>query len=140
MVRTGLVFAVWLGFLLPLSPGRLPANPPAEKDSAIAATLALQQAMARANELLRSGETKKAVEVLEEQLPRVNGNAVFLNRLREAYRAYIKDLWLANNAAAAKRYLERLCILEPVTAAGNHRENLGPWPQAESLEEPALSP
>jgi tetratricopeptide (TPR) repeat protein len=117
MVRTGLVFAVWLGFLLPLSPGRLPANPPAEKDSAIAATLALQQAMARANELLRSGETKKAVEVLEEQLPRVNGNAVFLNRLREAYRAYIKDLWLANNAAAAKRYLERLCILEPGAAA-----------------------
>ena len=55
--------------------------------------------------------------------------------MREAYRAYIKDLWLANNAAGAKRYIERLCILEPSAAQDaslRPAEPKNPVPRAES--------
>jgi hypothetical protein len=72
--------------------------------------------MESAHYFMLTGEAKKAVDVLEEQLPRVNGNAAFLRKLREAYRGYIKELRMANNNAAAQRYLERLCILEPNAA------------------------
>jgi tetratricopeptide (TPR) repeat protein len=113
MVRTCVVSLLCLGFLLILAPGRLPANPPADEDSALRNWLALQRAMESARFLMLAGDTKKAVDVLEEQLPRVNGNSGFLRLLREAYRGRIKDLWLANNAPEAKRHLERLCILEP---------------------------
>jgi hypothetical protein len=119
MVRTGLISLAWLGVQLTFGPGRLPATPPADDESALRTTLKLQQAMETARYLLLRGEAgaaKKAVEALEEQLPRANGNTAFLRLLREAYRGYIKDLWLANRAADAKRYLERLCILEPSAA------------------------
>jgi hypothetical protein len=120
MVRTGLISLAWLALQLTFGPGRLPANPPADDESALRTTLKLQQAMEKARYLLLRGEAgaaKKAVETLEEQLPRANGNTAFLRLLREAYRGYIKDLWLANKSADAKRYLDRLCILEPSAAA-----------------------
>src|SRR5580692_5834296 len=113
MVRTKRFSLLWLGVVfLPFS-SSLSASPPADNNSPITSTLALQQAMATATEYLHGGNNKKAVEILEEQLSRVNGHAEFLRLLRVAYRGYIKDLWIANNGAAAKRYLERLCILEP---------------------------
>lgn len=116
MLRSGFLSSMWLGLLLLLYPGPLSGNPPADKDSAINSTLALQRAVVTARHLLLAGESKKAVDILEEQLARINGNAEFLRLLSEAYRAYIKDLWLANNSTGAKRYLERLCILEPAAA------------------------
>lgn len=116
MRRTGLATALSLGWLLSFCPSPAPGSPPADKDNAFNTTLALQQAMATATDLLRRGETKKAVETLENELARVNGHSAFLRLLRQAYRGYIKELWIANNAAAAKRYLGRLCILEPSAA------------------------
>ncbi len=116
MLRTGLLTALLSGWLLSFGSPRVPASPPPDKDTTFNTTLALQQAMATATDLLRRGDNKKAVETLEDQLARANGNTTFLRLLREAYRGYIKDLWIANNAAAAKRYLERLCILEPSAA------------------------
>ena len=84
MVRTGLFIALSLSLLLTYCPGRLPGAPGADKESAINTTLALQRAMATATDLLRRGDNKKAVEVLEEQLARVNGNTAFLRLLRDA--------------------------------------------------------
>lgn len=102
-----LLLGVVLGFLAPAG-----ANPPEE--AGIKNALALQGAMEQARyHLYQSSNAKKAVEVLEEQLPRVNGNSTFLRLLRDAYRVYIKDLYLANQAALAQRYYERLCILDP---------------------------
>ena len=72
MVRTRVFSLLCLGFLLILAPGRLPGNPPADEDSALRNWLALQRAMENARFLMLAGDTKKAVDVLEEQLPRVN--------------------------------------------------------------------
>src|SRR2546430_5181987 len=48
---------------------------------------------------------------LESQLARINGNAAYLALLRDAYRAYVKELRLANQEAAARTYLQRLQVL-----------------------------
>src|SRR5262245_58716891 len=106
---------VSLLFLLVVSaPGA--ASPPGEDDNAFKSTLAVQQAMEQAQHLLLVPDAKKAVDVLEAQLSRINGNPSFLRVLREAYRSYIKHLWLANQPALARKYLERLCIIEPTAA------------------------
>lgn len=89
----------------------------ADARDGIANTLALQQAMERAkHSLLQPEGARAAVETLEKELPRVNGNTAYLQLLRDAYRAYIRDLCLANRADMAKRYLERLSILDPSAA------------------------
>ncbi|MCI0743520.1 MAG: hypothetical protein L0Y72_31210 [Gemmataceae bacterium] len=93
----------------------LQGNPPKE-DAGLHNALALQQAMEQARHFMLQGDSKKAVDALEEQLARVNGHAGFLRMLREAYRSLIKDLWLAQQGTQAQRYLERLCILEPAAA------------------------
>jgi len=93
------------------------ANPPgADDDTSMKNVLAVQQAMEQARYLLLVPNSKKAVEVLEENLPRINGNATYLRLLREAYRNHIKDLWLTKQTSLAKRYLERLCIIDPHAA------------------------
>lgn len=93
----------------------LTANPP--EDPQFNKALSVQAAMVRARTLLLEMQAQKAVEVLEEQLPKVNGNAQYLSLLRDAYRAHIRDLYLAGQPDAAKRYLDRLCILDPNAAS-----------------------
>lgn len=90
------------------------ATPP--EDPSFDKALSVQAAMVQARARLAESQTKQAVEVLEEQLAKVNGNAQYLSLLREAYRAYIRDLYLAGQPAMAKRYLDRLCILDPSAA------------------------
>ena len=89
------------------------ANPPDEPDSRFNKALSVQAAMARARILLNEKDAQKAVDVLEEQLPKVNGNTEYLVLLRDAYRVYVRDLYLAGKAEHAKRYLDRLSILDP---------------------------
>jgi tetratricopeptide (TPR) repeat protein len=79
--------------------------------------LAVQMAMVRARTLLSDMNAQQAVEILEEQLPNVNNNPQYLSLLRDGYRAYIRDLHLANQSDLAKRYLDRLCILDPKAGA-----------------------
>src|SRR4051794_24899795 len=88
----------------------------ADEDVSLQNTLALQQAMGRAKDSLRQGDSKKAVDALEAQLAHVNGNTAFLSLLKEAYRTYIKDLWLLNRPTEAQRYLDRLCIIDAAAA------------------------
>jgi hypothetical protein len=80
--------------------------------AAVATTLAVQDALRRGRELLQNGHAKAAVEVLEEQLTRVNGNATYLAVLREAYYGYVKELQLAQQDELAAVYLKRLQILD----------------------------
>lgn len=96
----------------------MPAAPgaPAPQESAargVENTLAVQTALQKGRALLLRGDARAAVEILEEQLPRINGNREYLMLLRDAYREYIKELALKNRSAEAKKYLERLCILDP---------------------------
>ena len=92
-----------------------PANA-GDRDSAVATTLAVQTAMQQGRDHLVHGDAKSAVYVLEGQLSRINGNSAYLAVLRDAYRAYIKQLRLANQEADAQVYLERLQILDPGAA------------------------
>lgn len=87
------------------------------QDDAVAKQLAVQAAMTRARAFLSDLNAQKAVDVLEEQLAKVNGNPQYLVLLREAYRANIRDLHLKGQPADAKRYLDRLAILDPSAAA-----------------------
>lgn len=88
-----------------------------DSDKAFKNALALQKAMERANAHLLAGQPRQAVDALEAELPRVSGNSSYLLLLRKSYRAYITQLWLGNQADLAKRYTERLCVLEPSAAA-----------------------
>ena len=103
--------------LLLLLPAAVHADPPRnDEDTPLKNSLAVQQALAQARHHMYTANAARAVEVLEEQLPRINGNSAYLRTLREAYRSYIQELWLANNGKQARRYLERLCVLDPSAA------------------------
>src|SRR5262245_27295740 len=106
--------ALLLSCLL-LAESALAGDNPREDDG-VRASLTLQHAMAVARDHLRAGDSQKAVVTLEAELAKVNGHAGYLRLLRDAYRAHIKDLWLANRGGDARRYIERLCILEPSAA------------------------
>lgn len=145
MVRPRLISLLCLAGLSYLISGSLLGGDPPQ-EAVIQNTLALQQAMEQAKESMRQGDAAKAVEILEEQLARVNGNGPFLRMLREAYRVYIKDLWIANKGQLATRYLERLCILEPAAANDptlrppQTTEKILPPPIAKNLGLPKLFP
>ena len=92
---------------LPTAPG------PDAAAGSITATLAVQTAMQQGREYLLHNNAKAAIDTLERQLPLINGNQNYLALLRDAYRAYIKELQLSKQDAAAQVYLEHLSILEP---------------------------
>jgi tetratricopeptide (TPR) repeat protein len=89
------------------------AAEPAERDAAVAATLAVQEALKSGRESMTAGQYGAAVHVLEQQLARINGNREYLSALREAYRGYLKELRQAGRADEAQTYLRRLEILDP---------------------------
>ena len=93
------------------------ANPPDNSDTRIKKNLEVQSAMYHARNLLLQGNGQKAVEILEDQLAKINGNVEYLTLLRSAYRIYIQDLYLAGKSDLAQRYVDRLCILEPGAAS-----------------------
>ena len=93
-----------------------------DRQSAGRSRFTLQQGVVGANRdgprraFLSDKDTRKAVDILEEQLPKVNGNPEYLTLLRDAYRVYVRDLYLSGQPEQAKRYLDRLCILDPGAA------------------------
>src|SRR5579871_1946372 len=109
MARSGLRLRPVLLFLVSLTATRLRAADPAPS---VAATLAIQDTMRQARELLRQGKTKEAVDALEVQLPQINGNTAYLALLREAYYAYLKELQLADRRPECEEYLKRLKIID----------------------------
>jgi hypothetical protein len=86
-------------------------------EKVIADKLAVQTALLQGRDHLRDGQPAKAVAVLEAQLPRIDGSRVYLTTLREAYRSYVTELFLHHQEEPARKYLERLRILDPAAAA-----------------------
>jgi hypothetical protein len=106
-LSTAAVLAVLLAF------ARLSAaDPPANEPQPVANALAVQDAMRQGRDLLQQGNAKAAVEALEAQLSRINGNPSYLALLREAYYAYIKELQLAHQNDLCKTYLKRLQVID----------------------------
>ena len=114
MAREGLIALLCAGLLLAAGPrDSSAAPPPGDRESAVNDTLAVQTALQQAKELLYHNQFRTAVQILEGQLAKINGNRTYLNTLQEAYRGCIKELRLAKNDAEAQKYLDRLRILDP---------------------------
>ncbi|MBX9680070.1 MAG: hypothetical protein K2X38_15010 [Gemmataceae bacterium] len=99
-------------------------------------TLAVQRAMEQAKLQLFEGHSKQAVDTLEEQLSRADGNPRFLKLLRDAYRVHIKDLFAARQNELAQRYIQRLSILDPQAAREWLEEPRRPAPIVEAKVAP----
>jgi hypothetical protein len=113
MAMDGFLALVCAGMVVTAGPaGSGPAVSADNRDSAVAATLAVQSAMQQGREHLLHGEYRAAVVALEAQLPSINGNAAYLRLLQEAYRRYIQELHLKKQDAEAQRYQRRLIILD----------------------------
>lgn len=83
-----------------------------DSESRLRSQLAVQTALQQGRDNLQRGNFQAAVYCLEKEIARVDGNRDYLNALRDAYRGYIRDLLQAKNAAEARRYQERLKILD----------------------------
>jgi tetratricopeptide (TPR) repeat protein len=88
-----------------------------DTDQAIATTLAVQIALQQGREHTLNGKYKSAIDVLEAQVARINGNREYLRVLHDAYRAYIQELRAAKRDAEAQIYLRRMEILDPPSKA-----------------------
>jgi hypothetical protein len=117
MARYG-PFVVCASLALFLRPLTLTAEPPAkDADAAFRNSLAVQSAMDQARGwLFQKGDAQKAVEILEANLARINGNTAYLQLLRDAYRAYLAQLAHRQQTALFDKYRERLAILDPDAA------------------------
>lgn len=132
MARTGRRSCVGVILLALAADGRS-AEPADDPHAAVATTLAVQDAMRLGRDHLQHGQAKAAVDVLEAQLSRINGNAAYLSLLREAYATYVKELQLAKQDEQSAVYLKRLQILEK--SAGD-RPGPRPRRRTESRTEP----
>lgn len=132
MARDGLSpFACALAALaLALAPAALPAQ---DRAPPITSTLAVQTALQQGRDYLLRGNPNAAVNVLESQLARIDGSREYLGTLRDAYRAYIRELRLANREADAAEYLKRLRILDPgALTDGSVARGANPQPAPET--------
>jgi tetratricopeptide (TPR) repeat protein len=116
MVRNGILALAAIGSLLGLPSGDATSGD--DPEGRIRTQLAVQTALQQGRDNLQRGNYQAAVYCLEKEIVRVDGNREYLNLLREAYRGYVRELHQANNHAEAKRYQERLRILDP----GSHIE------------------
>jgi tetratricopeptide (TPR) repeat protein len=112
-----------------------------DRDRTVAAQLAVQSALHQGRDFLQRGDARSAVHVLEGQLGRINGDAAYLTLLRDAYRAYVKELRLSRQESEAQRYLQRLQVLDPGAALDlpQARPANSP-PAASSPSTPAVEP
>ena len=117
MARDGLYALLCAGAVSLFGPATpVPAAPGDDRDSTVAAALSVQTAMQQGRDFLQRGDARAAVRVLEEHLPKINGNPTYLALLRDAYRSHVQELKLARQEAEAQRYLQRLQILDPGAA------------------------
>src|SRR6266849_10006396 len=116
--RLALPFACAFAGMLSLAlPAARAVSPDDETDQAIAATLQVQIALQQGREHMINGKYKSAIDVLEGQIARINGNREYLRVLRDAYRAYIQELRLAKRDAEVQTYTRRMEILDPQSKA-----------------------
>lgn len=128
MARLAVASLLIVALGLALIPALLLADGPDADDAAVKTALALQRTMQEARFYLQhGGDSNKAVELLEGQLARVDGNREFLRLLGDAYRVRIRDLYLAGQPTQAAVFLGRLGVLDPAAA---NDPTLRPQPEA----------
>jgi tetratricopeptide (TPR) repeat protein len=112
MVRNGLFVSLCAGMVFALVPGGGSVRGE-DAESKIRRQLAVQSALQQGRDNLQRGEYQAAVNSLEKEIARVDGNRDYMNALREAYRGYIRELLQSNRQSEARTYQDRLKILDP---------------------------
>ncbi|HTU20421.1 MAG TPA: hypothetical protein VMG10_20320 [Gemmataceae bacterium] len=128
MVRNGLFVSLCAAAWFALVPGAGSALGE-DAESKLRAQLAIQSALQQGRDNLRRGEYQAAVYCLEKEIARVDGSRDYMNALREAYRGYIRELQQTNRYAEARKYQERLQILDPgyhIEVTGGRPANISP--------------
>ncbi len=90
--------------------GQAGAQGPDDKD--LARVLGIQRALGEGREAITKGDFGTAVQALERQLGKIQGDKEFLSLLRQAYQGYSQSLSQAGNTQEAETYQRRLRILE----------------------------
>jgi hypothetical protein len=135
IVCAGLV-AGGLGFA-----GQLRSAPPDDRSATVAQVLAVQMALRQGRELLLQNNSTAAIELLERQLPYIDGDPNYLALLRDAYRTRIKELQLANQPTIAQAIHQRLAVLESLDAGTRSAPNTkAPVPTGPAPAHPAQNP
>jgi hypothetical protein len=116
MAKDGLFARPGACFLLLVGSLCLPALLHGDNPPSISTTLAVQTALQQGREHLVRNNARAAVYALEGQLANINGSREYLAVLRDAYRAYIKELRHAGQDDLAQQYMQRLLIIDPGAA------------------------
>jgi len=93
-----------------LFPGTLVAQLPTQMT--VEQTLRMQQAIGRANGLLKNSQSAEAIAVLEQQLPNIHGNPTFLELLHTAYTTHLAELQANNGDPGRIAELQSLLKLD----------------------------
>jgi hypothetical protein len=91
----------------------LRADQPDANVSPASKELAVQLALRQAQDHLKRGEPRQAIEILEARLAWINGNRDYLAALREAYAARLKELQLQKQDAEIPAVLAKLRLYDP---------------------------
>lgn len=100
-------------------------------------SLALQQAIAAAEKHLAADRPAEAVAALEAQLPNADGRPVFLDALRRAYAAELKQLEAVPNPERAAALARRLALLGEMPTTPVAAVTL---PEAPAVAAPMVAP
>jgi hypothetical protein len=91
----------------------LRAEQPDANVSPVSKELAVQLALRQAQDHLKRGEPRQAIETLEARLAWINGNRDYLAVLRESYASYLKELQLRKQDAEIPAVLAKLRLYDP---------------------------
>jgi len=111
MSRHFLISNLVLAFMV--AGNSLRAEQPDANVSPVSKELAVQLALRQAQDHLKRGEPRQAIEILEGRLAWINGNRDYLAALREAYASYLKELQLRKQDAEIPAVLAKLRLYDP---------------------------
>jgi tetratricopeptide (TPR) repeat protein len=112
MARDGLVVVVGTALLL-CGVAAVPGGPPEDARGRIETHLAVQRALQQGRACLQRGNYEAAVQLLESEIARINGDRDYLLTLRDAYRGYVRELYDEGRSEEARTYQTRLQLIDP---------------------------
>jgi len=116
----------------------------AAPDDVVTRSLRVQQALAHGRQLLQQNHIVEAVQILEAELPFIDGNVAYLNELRKAYSLYLKHLQLGNadptTVQSIRDRLNRLIQGAPQTPFATRIARLEPMPAPVLASAPEPTP
>lgn len=111
-----------------------------DMDSRFVNRLTVQKALDDAQDHLKRGNFRDAVQLLEKHIAHIEGNRAYLVALRDAYAGHVAQLKAGGNLVEAARYADRLSILQPPTDPGSQGERGVSTPRSDEQARPLPLP